>query len=173
MKTTHPSPATAGRGQPGWPRLILAAAILLLAAGTGDARAQTFQNFQATQDIAFGTVATGQASGTITIDAATGASTTSGGITFFGATVLRAAFSGQGKKANNCIVTLTFPASVPVSGGGGTATLSHFTLSPASVSLQGRQEFSFQVGARLTVPAGAPAATYAGTLTATAVFTNC
>lgn len=143
-----------------------------MAAGTTAAGAQTFQSFQSTQDIVFGTVATGQASGTVAIDAQSGGTTTAGGITFFGGTVLPGRFSGQGKKANKCTVTLTFPASVPLSGAT-TATLSHFTLSPASVTLQGTQTFSFQVGARLTVPAGAPAGSYAGTLAATAVFTDC
>jgi len=151
------------------------AALFVLVAGSSRVDAQSFRSFQADQDIVFGVAATGMSSsGHITVDAATGAVTATGGITFFGGTTMPARFSGQGHgTAQHCTVTLTFPASATVSNGGRTATISHFTLSPASVRLSGPRRFSFQVGARLTVPAGLPAGTYSGTITATAIFTDC
>lgn len=162
---------TVGRGWRRWAVCVLAAAFV--AAGSAVAEAQVFTSFQSTQDIVFGIVATGQASGTVTIDPQSGGTTTTGGISFFGGTVQPARFSGRTRAANKCTVTLTFPASVPVAGAG-SATLSHFTLSPASVSIiASNPTFSFQVGGRLTVPAGAPAGVYTGTLTVTAVFTDC
>lgn len=131
--------------------------------------------FQAELDIAFGVVASSLSSaGTVTLDAATGGVTTTGGITFFGGDVHPARFSGRGGPGtNNCVVTLTLPASATLRRGGRMATLTNFTVWPASITLRGRHPFSFQVGATLTVPAGLPAGTYSGSFTATAVFTNC
>jgi hypothetical protein len=148
---------------------------IALVAGTAGAKAQSFASFVAGAPMSFGVVATGMSSsGSVTLDAATGAVTTSGGITFFGGTTAPATFSGQGAGGTaGCIVTLTFPASLTLTGAGGTATLSNFTLSPASVTLSGQRRFSFKVGGRLTVPAGLSAGSYSGTITATAIFTNC
>lgn len=169
-----------GDGRGGWcpvcrGAIAVLTACFVLVAGAFRADAQSFRSFQADQDIMFGVVATGMSSsGYVTLDAATGAVTTTGGITFFGGTVMPARFSGQGHgTAQHCTVTLTFPESATVTNGSRTATASHFTLHPASVTLSGPRRFSFQVGARLTVPSGLPAGTYSGTITATAIFTDC
>jgi hypothetical protein len=165
-----------------WPLLAAVfAAVLFVSAGWAGIAARACDEpqfsgtFQADLDISFGIVASSLSSpGTVTIDAATGGVTTTGGITFFGGDVHPARFSGRGGPGtNNCVVTLIFPASATLTRGGQTATLTNFTVWPASITLRGRQPFSFQVGATLSIPVGLPAGHYAGGFSATVVFTNC
>jgi hypothetical protein len=180
MKTFRHSARSAGNRRRGWYFLRRIAAIafagsILLVAGTAGAGHDSFRHFQSDQDLSFGVVASGSgAPGSVTVDAATGSVTTTGNVTFFGGTVLPAKFSGQGHgSAQHCIVTLILPLSATLTRGGRRVTLRNFTLSPPFVRLSGQRRFSFNVGATLNLPAGLPAGTYSGNITATAIYIYC
>ena len=172
-----PSPAPCRGGRLAWrgARTVLAAAILLIAGTAGAWEDDKCQNFRAEQDLAFGVVAGGTTTqGLVTIHPATGNVTTSGGVTFFGGDAHPAVFSGQAHgSAQHCTVTLALPGSVTLRGRGRTLTLNQFTVHPASIKLSKRRQFSFNVGATLSVPAGLPPGVYWGSITATAIFTHC
>lgn len=169
------TPCRGGRLARRGARTVLAAAILLIA-GTAEAwQDDDCQDFRAEQDLSFGVVAGGTAAqGSVTILPATGNVTTSGDVTFFGGDAHPAVFSGQAHGTDqHCTVTLALPGSVTLRSHSRTLTLSQFTLYPASIKLSKRRQFSFNVGATLSVPAGLPPGVYRGDITATAIFTGC
>ena len=156
-------------------RTVLAALILLISGTAGAWQDDKCKDFRADQDLSFGVVAGGTATqGSVTIHPATGNVTTSGGVTFFGGDAHPAVFSGRAHgTAQHCTVTLALPGSVTLRGRGRTLTLNQFTLHPASIKLSKRRQFSFNVGATLSVPAGLPPGIYWGSITATVIFTDC
>lgn len=128
-----------------------------------------------TNDLDFGTLTSGPASGTVTIDPVTGARSASGGVTPVGAGQQRAVFQGTGGflllfVSGSNTVTLT-----RAGGGSMTATLSRaVTTSGSGIALLGASATLFPsgvqtyyVGGTLTVPANQPAGDYSGTFTLT------
>jgi hypothetical protein len=150
--------------------------LILLVVSPRGSEAGFFHNITlwAERDISFGIVATGSSPGRVVLDAATGAVTVDGGISFLGGFTHYAKFSGVAMTwGRRCTVTLVLPPRVELWRGRHRLTLDRFTLYPASITLCNMRPFSFQVGARLNVPPGMPGGTYWGRITAMAVFTDC
>lgn len=128
-----------------------------------------------TDDLDFGTLVSGPTGGTASVNAVTGARTTSGGVTAAGNDAQRAIFQGTGgllliTVSGSTSVTLsrvgggapTMTASLvrAASTGGGGITLLGATLLPSGIQ-------TYYIGGTLTVPANQPAGDYTGTFTLT------
>ncbi len=123
-------------------------------------------------DLDFGTLVSGSTAGTATINPATNARSTTGGVTAVGTTAQRAVFQGTG---GIFLITVTGDNNVTLtrSGGGGsmTATLVRaITTSGGGISILGSSATllpsgvqTYYVGGTLTVPANQPAGDYSGT----------
>jgi hypothetical protein len=128
-----------------------------------------------TDDLDFGTLVSGTTGGTVTINAVTGARTTSGGTTPVGAGFQRAQFQGTGglllitvSGSNSVTLTRAGGGAAPMTAtlvraastsGGGIALLGS-TLLPSGVQ-------TYYIGGTLTVPANQPEGDYSGTFTLT------
>ena len=128
-----------------------------------------------TDDLDFGTLVSGTTGGTVSVNAVTGARTTTGGTTPVGNDSQRAIFQGTGgllliTVSGSTSVTLTragggatpMTASLvrAVSNGGGGIALLGGTLLPSVVQ-------TYYIGGTLTVPANQPEGDYSGTFTLT------
>ena len=115
-------------------------------------------------------VATG--AGTAIVNPVSGAITTTGGVTRAGTSGHAASFTATGSK--NSVVLIRIPNSAVTLtrvGGGGTMTVSNWTLDGATnrkVPLN--NAFTFAVGGRLNVAAGQPEGDYSGTFTVTVQY---
>lgn len=105
------------------------------------------------QDLDYALVGSTNASGTVTIDSATGTKTVAGGVLDFGGIHSRAYFEIHGEK--NRSFTITLPASVTItSAGGATTTITGFESTPAFTgTLAGNGKAFVYVGAVLQVGA--------------------
>ncbi|WP_428632174.1 DUF4402 domain-containing protein [Sphingopyxis sp.] len=128
-----------------------------------------------TDDLDFGTMVSGTTGGTVSINAVTGARTTTGGVTPVGAGTQRAVFQGTG---GILLITVSGDTSVTlVRAGGGapnmTATLVRAaSTSGGGVALLGSTLLpsgvqTYYIGGTLTVPANQLAGDYSGTFTLT------
>ncbi|WP_447757619.1 DUF4402 domain-containing protein [Sphingopyxis fribergensis] len=128
-----------------------------------------------TDDLDFGTMISGPTGGTVSINAVTGARTTTGGVTPVGAGTQRAIFQGTG---GLLLITVSGDSSVTlVRAGGGapnmTATLVRAaSTSGGGIALLGATLLpsgvqTYYIGGTLTVPANQPAGDYSGTFTLT------
>lgn len=128
-----------------------------------------------TDDLDFGTLVSGTTGGTATIDAVTGARTTSGGTTPVGAGFQRAQFQGTG---GILLITVSGSTSVTLTRAGGGATPMTATLvraastSGGGIALLGSTLLpsgvqTYYIGGTLTVPANQPDGDYSGTFTLT------
>ncbi|HEY0596669.1 DUF4402 domain-containing protein [Sphingopyxis sp.] len=128
-----------------------------------------------TDDLDFGTMISGPTGGTVSINAVTGARTTTGGVTPVGAGTQRAVFQGTG---GLLLITVSGDTSVTlVRAGGGapnmTATLVRAaSTSGGGIALLGATLLpsgvqTYYIGGTLTVPANQPAGDYSGTFTLT------
>lgn len=128
-----------------------------------------------TDDLDFGTMVSGTTGGTVTINAVTGARTTSGGVTPVGAGTQRAIFQGTG---GILLITVSGDTSVTLTRAGGGATALTASLvraastSGGGVVLLGATLLpsgvqTYYIGGTLTVPANQPAGDYSGTFTLT------
>ena len=127
-----------------------------------------------TDDLDFGTMISGPTGGTVSINAVTGARTTTGGVTPVGAGTQRAIFQGTG---GLLLITVSGDTSVTLTraGGGGTMTASlvraastsggGITLLGSTLLPSGVQ--TYYIGGTLTVPANQAAGDYSGTFTLT------
>ena len=127
-------------------------------------------------DLDFGTLVSGPTAGTATINPATNARSTTGGVTAVGTAAQRAVFQGTG---GIFLITVTGDNSVTLTraGGGGsmTATLVRaITTSGGGISILGSSATllpsgvqTYYVGGTLTVPANQPAGDYSGTFNLT------
>ena len=128
-----------------------------------------------TNDLDFGTLVSGPAGGTATIDPVTGARSTSGGVNPVGAGQQRAVFQGTGgflllfvsgsnavtlTRAGGGSMSATLSRAVSTSGGGITLLGPSATLFPSGVQ-------TYYVGGTLTVPANQTPGDYSGTFTLT------
>ena len=128
-----------------------------------------------TDDLDFGTLVSGTTGGTVTINAVTGARTTSGGTTPVGAGFQRAQFQGTG---GILLITVSGSTSVTLTRAGGGATPMTATLvraastSGGGIALLGSTLLpsgvqTYYIGGTLTVPANQPEGDYSGTFTLT------
>jgi hypothetical protein len=122
-------------------------------------------------DMDFGTLAVTGA-GTATINPISGGLTVTGGLTRAGGTVSPARYAGAATKQT--VVNIRVPNQpVLITRVGGTETLSvsDFTLDGQDKrNLAAAQSFTFAVGAKLTVPAGAVEGLYAGEIDVTVQY---
>lgn len=163
--------------------LTIAAALTALCApahaadqnGTATATVVRPNTLVKTDDLDFGTLVSGTTGGTVTINAVTGARTTSGGTTPVGAGFQRARFQGTGgillitvSGSNSVTLTRAGGGAAPMTAtlvraastsGGGIALLGA-TLLPSGVQ-------TYYIGGTLTVPANQPEGDYSGTFTLT------
>jgi hypothetical protein len=128
-----------------------------------------------TDDLDFGTLVSGTTGGTVTINAVTGARTTSGGTTPVGAGFQRAQFQGTG---GILLITVSGSTSVTLTrAGGGAAPMTATLVRAASTSGGGIALLgatllpsgvqTYYIGGTLTVPANQPEGDYSGTFTLT------
>lgn len=120
-------------------------------------------------DMDFGTLMTSATAGTATIDPVTGAVTTTGGVTALGDATSAATFIGAGSR--NAPYQIRLPKN-PITlnrvGGGGTMTVSNWTLDGQTNRKVGANEaFEFGVGAQLAVAANQMDGVYIGTFDVT------
>ena len=125
-------------------------------------------------DLDFGTLAAGTAAGTVTVNAVTGARSTTGGVTTVGADSQRAVFQGTG---GILLITVSGDTSVTLTraGGGPTMTASLVraaTTSGGGIALLGSTLLpsgvqTYYIGGTLNVGANQPAGDYSGTFTLT------
>lgn len=130
-----------------------------------------------TDDLDFGTLASGATAGTVTVDPVTGARSATGGVTPVGAGHQRAVFQGTGgflllfvSGSNSATLaragggaapmTATLTRAATTSGGGIALLGASATLFPSGVQ-------TYYVGGTLTVPANQPPGDYSGTFTLT------
>lgn len=143
-------------------RKVLTAALVvmaLLTLGAGQSAAQSV-SVEPRRDLLFGRVGTGDIPGSVTVSAA-GVKTTTGGVVDMGKNTRAAQFRISGPR--DATVYITLPTTATISGGGRTATLSHFTMdvtNPVTLPRTGR--LNFNVGATLTLGTNLPAAEYTG-----------
>lgn len=110
--------------------------------------------------------------GTALIDPLSGSLTTTGGVTKIGTTAHPATFTATGSK--NSVVNIRLPTSAITLtrvGGGGTMTLSNWTLDgKTNRKIPLNSAFNFNVGGTLNVAAGQADGTYSGTFTITVQY---
>jgi len=128
-----------------------------------------------TDDLDFGTLVSGSTGGTVSINAVTGARTTTGGVTPVGAGTQRAVFQGTG---GILLITVSGSTSVTLARAGGGATPMTASLvraastSGGGIALLGGTLLpsgvqTYYIGGTLTVPANQPEGDYSGTFTLT------
>lgn len=120
-----------------------------------------------TDDLDFGTIARGAATGTVTINAATGVRTTTGGVIAQGGTPQRAIFVGAGQIGILSFVSIG-PSPVLSNGAGGTMPTVLAVNGGTGIRLfPGTGVQTFQVGGTLTVGANQAEGDYTGSFTLT------
>lgn len=122
-------------------------------------------------DLDFGTV-TVSAAGTAVLDPASGAVTTTGGITHLGDSTQAASFAGAASRNSPVIIRLPRnPISLTRVGGTETMTLSDWTLDgPATRHVDANRAFNFNVGGTLIIAANQADGTYVGTFDITVQY---
>ena len=144
-------------------------------AGTANAAVVRPNTLIKTDDLAFGTLVSGATGGTVSINAVTGARSTTGGVTPVGAGTQRAVFQGTG---GIFLITVSGSTSVSLArAGGGAAPMTATLVRAASTSGGGIALLgatllpsgvqTYYIGGTLTVPANQPAGDYSGTFTLT------
>lgn len=123
------------------------------------------------QDLDFGTVVTSNVSGTVAIDATTGARTVAGGITGMpGDPGFRARFAGAGAAGQQVIVVVTPPAALANANGDLLPVLA-LTLEGSPIkTIPLSRAFFFGVGGILLVNANQPEGEYQADFDVTAVY---
>lgn len=120
-----------------------------------------------TEDLDFGTVISGPTAGTVTINANTGARTTTGGAVASGGTPRRAEFQGVGRLGILSIVSIS-PAPTLTNGSGGSMTSTLAVEGGTGIRLfTGTGVQIFRVGGTINVGANQPAGDYSGTFSLT------
>lgn len=121
------------------------------------------------KDMDFGTLIAAATAGTATIDPATGAVTTTGGVTAVTSTTSAAIFVGAGSKNAPFQIRLpTNPITLTRSGGTETMTVSTWTTDgPTTRRVAANEAFQFGIGAQLAVAANQAPGTYVGTFDVT------
>ncbi len=130
--------------------------------GWGQAQAQSV-NITERRTMLFGKVATSNTPGTVVITPSGGKSVT-GGVIDLGKNHREAEFRITGP--DHALVIVTLPTTATLTGGGGSGTLSNFTMNltnPIDLGRRGRVDIS--VGATLSLGTNLPGADYSGSFT--------
>ncbi len=130
--------------------------------GWGQALAQSI-NITERRSLRFGKVATSNTPGTVVVSPS-GSKSVTGGVIDLGKNHREAEFRITGP--DNALVIVTLPTTATVTGGGGTGTLSNFTMNesnPIDLGRRGRADIS--VGATLSLGTNMPGADYSGSFT--------
>lgn len=128
-----------------------------------------------TDDLDFGSLISGPTGGTVSVNAVTGARTSTGGVTLVGTAAQRAIFQGTG---GILLITVSGSTSVTLARvGGGAPNMTASLVRAASTSGGGIALLgatllpsgvqTYYIGGTLTVPANQPAGDYSGTFTLT------
>ncbi len=129
------------------------------------------------RDLNFGTIIRGATAGTVTLNARTGARTSTGGVVLAGTGFTTAAFAGSGTAAR--IVTVSLGATsitLTNSSGPGTMTVNTFRIStngaavqtlPRNYTIPASRAMTYAIGGRLNVAANQADGDYSGTLALT------
>ena len=145
--------------------------------GTANAAVVRPNTLIKTDDLDFGTIVSGTTGGTVTVNPATNARSSAGGVTLAGSGAQRAVFQGTGglllitvSGSNSATLTragggapaltATLTRAMTTSGGGIILLGSSATLLPSGVQ-------TYYVGGTLSVPANQPEGDYSGTFTLT------
>ncbi|MEQ8806613.1 MAG: DUF4402 domain-containing protein, partial [Rhodospirillales bacterium] len=115
------------------------------------------------RSLVFGKVGTCSLTGTVEISAS-GSNSVTGGVIDLGKNHREAEFRITGP--DNALVIVTLPTTATVTGGGGSGTLSNFTMNltnPIDLGRRGRVDIS--VGATLSLGTNLPGAEYSGSFT--------
>ena len=163
-------------------KMLLAAALAAVATpaiaqvqpdqqATGEALVLIPLSLTKIQDLDFGTIVTSGVSGTVAINAATGARTTAGGITGLpGDPGFRARFAGAGAANQQVIVVVTPPAALANTNGDLIPVLA-LTLEGSPIKTIGlSRAFFFGVGGIILVNANQPEGVYEADFDVTAVY---
>ncbi len=148
---------------------IAAPAPVLAAGASAPAKAVVVRRLSLvkTDDLDFGTIARGTLPGSVTISAATGARTTTGGAIAAGGVPQRAVFVGAGQIGLLSIVSIG-PSPILTNGTGGTMPTLLAVNGGTGIRLfPGTGVQTFQVGGTLTVGANQAEGDYTGTFTLT------
>lgn len=143
--------------------LVLGCCLAVLNLATREAEALKPITIVLQDDLAFGSVAgDGSETGAVTVDAATGAKSVSGGAFDFGGVHARARFLVSGEKNTAYIITL--PNSVTATdGGAGTTTIDTFASDPSGTgSFPGNGRDTMFVGATMNLGVAQSAGSYSG-----------
>jgi hypothetical protein len=119
----------------------------------------------------FGSLSSGDLSGTVALNASSGAKTVSGGVVDMGGTHTSASFEITGDKG--VAVTLTLPAAITVNGPTGTMTidaLTHDCADPCLIPNSGGGKLTVNIGGTLHVGSGQPSGSYTGNFDLTADY---
>lgn len=141
---------------------MLDATVAKVVPGWGQAQAQSI-NITERRTMLFGKVATSNTPGTVVISPS-GSKTVTGGVIDLGKNHREAEFRITGP--DDALVIVTLPTTATVTGGGGTGTLSNFTMNvsnPIDLGRRGRANIS--VGATLSLGTNMPGADYTGSFT--------
>jgi hypothetical protein len=143
--------------------------------GTANATVVRPNTLVKTEDLDFGTIISGTTGGTVSVNAVTGARTSTGGATTVGNDAQRAQFQGTG---GILLITVSGSTSVTLArAGGGAAPMTATLVRAASTSGGGIALLgstllpsgvqTYYIGGTLTVPANQPEGDYSGTFTLT------
>lgn len=124
-----------------------------------------------TEDLDFGDLSSGVATGRAIVDANTDALSTTGGVTALGGTPNAAVFYAAGTLNRVFIVQIPNGSITLSNGSGGTMTVSNWTTNgPVSRNLGPTGVAVIRVGGRLNVGANQASGTYTGTFTVTVIY---
>jgi len=124
-----------------------------------------------TEDLDFGDLSSGVATGRAIVDANSGALSTTGGVTALGGTPNAAVFYAAGTLNRLFIVQIPNGSITLTNGSGGTMTVSNWTTNgPVSRNLGPTGVAVIRVGGRLNVGADQQSGSYTGTFTVTVVY---
>jgi Mat/Ecp fimbriae major subunit len=147
------------------------------APGTSRARVNRPITLSNSRDLNFGTVIRGATAGTVTLNARTGARTSTGGVVLAGAGFTTAAFAGSGTAARVVTVSLGATSITLTNGTGpGTMTVNTFRIStngaanqtlPRNYTIPASRAMTYAIGGRLNVAANQADGDYSGTLNLT------
>jgi Domain of unknown function (DUF4402) len=125
-----------------------------------------------TADLEFGSLIPSATAGTAIVNASTDVRTVAGGVIGAGGATPRAArFTAAG--VFNVIALITLPASITLTRGGGTETMTVDTITSNGPTLRlfpGSATIDITVGGRLNVGANQVAGSYAGTFNVTVIY---
>lgn len=156
--------------------LLLAAAPSLAAPAVSDAGGEAIilkpLTLLNTEDLDFGVLFPSATAGTATLNAVTGAVTTTGGVIAGPQPTSPAAFIGAGTRRAPVILRVpNTPITLTRVGGTETMTVTNFTLDgPQTRLITPFEAYEFKVGGRLNVGANQSGGTYVGTFNVTAQY---